>query len=368
MFGLGRYAGLVLILSTILSCKEDAGTGQQMTDDFDRASMLSFWADEVIIPAYQNYHGQVLNFQQATKNFQLDPTEQNLQYMREAYASAYRSWQWVSIYAIGPAESEQLLNFTNIYPCDTAELNQAIIQGNLSLNLPSTFDIQGWPAIDYLIYGNDPTTAYQSLVQQGDRLSFLMYLANRLEALSKTVLEDWQNGYRDTFVSQQGSGADASTNKLINDFVYHYEKELRAGKIGIPAGVFSGSVLESRVEAVYSDTLSKSLFLEGLTAHRNFFSGISFNQDSDGPSLQSYLDYLKIERGGELLSSRILNQFELIQAKADNLPNIFKTGLENNATPFLETYDALQQNVIWLKVDMMQALNVRVDYVDADGD
>lgn len=34
----------------------------------------------------------------------------------------------------------------------------------------------------------------------------------------------------------------------------------------------------------------------------------------------------------------------------------------------LQTYDELQKNVILMKVDMLQALNINVDYVDADGD
>ena len=34
----------------------------------------------------------------------------------------------------------------------------------------------------------------------------------------------------------------------------------------------------------------------------------------------------------------------------------------------LDTYDQLQINVINLKVDMLQKLNINVDYVDADGD
>jgi len=34
----------------------------------------------------------------------------------------------------------------------------------------------------------------------------------------------------------------------------------------------------------------------------------------------------------------------------------------------LSTYDGLQKNVVLLKVDMLQALNINVDFVDADGD
>jgi hypothetical protein len=34
----------------------------------------------------------------------------------------------------------------------------------------------------------------------------------------------------------------------------------------------------------------------------------------------------------------------------------------------LETYDELQRNVILMKVDMLQALSIDINYVDADGD
>jgi hypothetical protein len=30
--------------------------------------------------------------------------------------------------------------------------------------------------------------------------------------------------------------------------------------------------------------------------------------------------------------------------------------------------DALQQNVIYTKLDMMQALNITIDYIDSDGE
>ena len=32
------------------------------------------------------------------------------------------------------------------------------------------------------------------------------------------------------------------------------------------------------------------------------------------------------------------------------------------------SFDELQKNVVYFKLDMMQALNITVDYVDADGD
>ena len=42
--------------------------------------------------------------------------------------------------------------------------------------------------------------------------------------------------------------------------------------------------------------------------------------------------------------------------------------VETNNTEMLQAFDQLQKNVILLKVDMMQALSISVDYVDSDGD
>jgi hypothetical protein len=41
--------------------------------------------------------------------------------------------------------------------------------------------------------------------------------------------------------------------------------------------------------------------------------------------------------------------------------------VENNLS-MLSTYDVIQANVVLLKVDMLQKLNINVDYADADGD
>jgi hypothetical protein len=42
--------------------------------------------------------------------------------------------------------------------------------------------------------------------------------------------------------------------------------------------------------------------------------------------------------------------------------------IETDNTAMTMSYDELQKAVVLLKVDMLQALNVSVDYIDADGD
>lgn len=360
--GLDKWIMLGALMVLSLSCVEEDKGDDAIQDNFDRQALLSFWADEIIIPAYENYSEELGQFDSLVQSYRAKQLQSDLIALKAQFQKAYIAWQWVSIYEIGPAESRGLRNYSNVYPCDTMELLGLASSANYNLSLPSTFDVQGWPAVDYLLFGPKDLGVSPELRQ------YLSDVSQRLLNLSQATLQDWKNSYRNSFVANAGSSADASVNKLINDFVFNYEKELRAGKIGIPAGVFSGMPLSNRAEAYYNGNLSKQLFLESLEAHRRFFAGLSYDSLNSGPSLKAYLDYLQIEENGTLLSTRIEDQFDLVEQVAAGLDSNLAKAATDQTTTMLQTFDALQQNVIWMKVDMMQALNVRVDYVDADGD
>jgi len=155
----------------------------------------------------------------------------------------------------------------------------------------------------------------------------------------------------------------------VNDFIFYYEKHLRAGKIGIPAGVFSGGELPNNVEALYAKNLARELALISLSAAQDFFLGLSYTyRTANGPGLSTYLDELEVMKDNSLLSAVITDQFELARTEIEELSENLAEQVNTNNIAMLEAYDALQINVVNLKVDMLQSLNINVDYVDADGD
>jgi hypothetical protein len=62
------------------------------------------------------------------------------------------------------------------------------------------------------------------------------------------------------------------------------------------------------------------------------------------------------------------SQFNTATAQIEALENSFATQIDADNTGMTRSYDELQKAVVLLKVDMLQAFNVSVDYVDADGD
>jgi hypothetical protein len=73
-------------------------------------------------------------------------------------------------------------------------------------------------------------------------------------------------------------------------------------------------------------------------------------------------------RNEKQLSTTINNQFTTIFTVNATLSASLSAQVNTDNAKMILAYDALQQNVIYTKLDMMQALNITVDYVDSDGD
>lgn len=360
-----RRALLILSFLGFWSCSEDQTTDEPVGDDFDRQAMLTHWADQVIIPRLQSYQNASASMVQAAQRFEQDPTNNHYVQCKSSFRAAYLAWQGLGIFNLGAAESSALLNRSNLYPCDTATLAlQVSAGGAANYALPSTFDEQGWPAIDWLLHGSDSTQALGTLQQDSLRRALLTKLAVMTDSLAEAVRQDWQSRFRDAFIDNDGSSATASVNKLVNDYIFYFERMVRSGKVGIPAGVFSVNPLPQNVEAPYAPALNKALLLEALQNCRYFYLGQDFTGANQGLSLYQYLVHLNKQD----LADKIDDHFLTAIAEAEKLPTNLSLAVQNDNQQMLRTFDAMQKTVILIKVDMMQALNIRIDYVDADGD
>jgi|TARA_R100001460_G_scaffold106097_2_gene153340 predicted lipoprotein len=364
---------LAIIAVAITACSSDNDGPTETNDNFDRGAMLANWADNIIIPAYTSFNSKVVEMEAATAAFNAAPTVENLQSLRAAWKVAYVSFQNVSMFEVGKAEDIRFRNRLNVYPTKVAQIEDFIASGNYDFDLPSTIDKQGFPAMDYMLNGlaeNDAeiVTFYTTNSNAVGYKNYLSTLSHTIKSLSNEVLTSWTGGYRDTFVANTSSSASGAVDKLTNDYIFYFEKALRAGKVGIPAGIFSNGTLPQNVEAFYKKDISKELLLEAIDASVDFFNGKSFNGTSNGESFKTYLDYLNTIKNGENLSALINNQFTVAKNKANGLNANFVEQIETDNSKMLASYDELQRLVVLFKVDMVQAFDVTIDYVDADGD
>ena len=344
-------------------------SGEPGTDSFDRGAMLANWADNIIAPAFENFTFSTQGLEEKTNIFVEEPSEENLAALRVTFENAYLDFQTVSMFGIGKAEELNYRNYLNTYPAAVTAIEDKINSGNFNLNLPSTYSQQGFPALDYLINGVAGTDAEIIAVYSSENYkNYLKSVVERINNLTAEVNTSWQGDYRDTFVNNTSSSSTGSVDRFTNNFVMYFEKILRSGKIGYPAGAFTGEPSPQNVEALYSDDLSGKLYIKALESVQDFFNGKHFAGSQSGPGYKQYLDHLLYTKEGENLSNLINAQFSSIIDHAGDLDQNLKSQVETSNEKMLMAFDELQVAVVLLKVDLLQALSISVDYVDSDGD
>jgi len=339
--------------------------------------MLVNWVDNIVIPSYEIFQTKLGIMATSAEEFASAPSEALLQQLREDWVNAYIEYQNVELFEFGPADKYILRNYFNIYPADVSGIEENISDPSANLQVPDAYPRQGFPALDYLINGVGNSDLeivgfYTDETSGSARINYLSTVIARMEERLENVISEWPS-YRETFISKTGLDIGSSTGLVVNAFVLEYERYVRSGKIGIPAGVMvvtGGIPQPDKVEAFYKKDISKILALTAHGAARRFFNGEARETGEDGPSFKSYLDALeaKDETSGVLLSTIINNQFELIETKIEVLPDNFHSAVQNENEAMVEAYDAMQALVRYLKVDMTSAMSVTITYTDNDGD
>ncbi|WP_299621625.1 imelysin family protein [uncultured Tenacibaculum sp.] len=368
---LRKYSILFISFLLIIACSDDSqgpDTGNN-SDNFDRGALLRNVADNIIIPAFKDLHDELILLDGNARGFTQNPNTLSLGQVKTYFYRSYKAWQQVSMFDIGKAEELQFVNHFNIFPVTVADVESNVTSGTYDFNSPNNHDAQGFPAIDYLIFGigADENAVVAKFTTDPNADGYKKYLTDITKLMVDTIsdiIQDWESSYRDEFVASTTNTATSALNKLVNDFIFYYEKRLRANKIGIPAGVFSNTPLPEKVEAFYKKENSKEFALEGLLAVQNFFTGKAFNGTTTGESFKTYL--VSLDKAS--LATDIENQFNLAKTQIETLDDNFFDQVNSNNTEMLKAYDELQKAVVLLKVDMLQAFNVSVDFVDADGD
>ena len=363
-----RFLLLFISIVTLHACSSSEEIVPTITDSFDRNALLVNIADNIIIPAYEDFSSKMGALNTAGETFTTTPNQANLEALRSSWFAAYKVWQHIEMFDIGKAEELQFKFYMNIYPVTVSDIEDNIASGSYDLNSVNNQDAQGFPALDYLLHGlADTDTAilekFTNAENNDNYKNYITAVLNQMHTLTLSVVSDFKT-QKGAFVTSTENTATSSLNKLINDYIFYYEKGLRANKFGIPAGIFSATTLPEKVEGRYKNDVSKELALEALTAVQNLFEGKHYNAETTGVSFKDYL--ITLNRTD--IATSISDQFNTASTQVQTLENSFATQINTNNTEMTRSYDELQIAVVLLKVDMLQAFNISVDYLDADGD
>lgn len=366
---------IILGLLFIAGCSKDdkKDPTSQVVEEYDRATMLTNYADGYILPAYNEYVKSIDSLKTAINTFNSALDINSLLNLRIKWENALLVWQDVAFLEFGPAQNISLRSQTNIYPVDTILLNGNISSGSYNLQLSSNFDAKGLQAIEYLINGSGSTdnAIVTKFANNVNARTYLTDLVNDLETNTNYVYNEWISTFRTSFISNSASNAQGSSvSNIVNAISLHYETYMRKGKIGLPAGVFNGfsqQPMPEHVEALYYEQ-SLPFVYRSLVALQKFIRGEHYSSTVNGEGLEDYLNFVRAQSGGQPLVNLINNQFTNINNELGNISDPLSSEVVNNNQGVRDVYQQMQQMVPFIKVETANALEVMITYQDNDGD
>ena len=353
---------ILFISLVLLSCSDDT---TQPDEEIDKQALLVNYADNIIIPAFNELDENSNSLKSALDNFKQEYSTSNLEALRASYIQLATSWQSCSMFGFGPANDIQLRQAINTFPTDTVQIMENISSGSYSLAVSANFKAKGIPALGYLLY---PTNVenLEDYFSDSKLLTYLTDVVSDIDNNISYVNSGWSD-YREEFTTNLGNDAGSSLSIMINEYVFDYEIAKRA-KVGIPSGIF-GSVLPYNFEAPHSN-LSYVLLHENLLAYKRFLTGPANNDPDKTDNLKEYLNAISASRNDSELSSLILEELdESIAMLGEFKDPMNEMVLDPSGKEKIDAlYKNMQEMVVLIKTDMTSAMGILISYQDNDGD
>ena len=377
---LHRFFALVLLAGAITllgSCDSGGDAGGEQPPPppagFDRPAMLGNFGNNMVIPAYQALQTAVDALEEAVNAFSADPSANTLEAAQQALKTARLAWQDANLFQFGPAESAVLRGALNTYPTDADLIEANVASGNYVLGSIANQAAGGFPTLDYLLHGmgSDPAETlakYTTDASAAQRIAYVQDNVAFIKTNTDATVNEWLatgGNYIGTFLSADKAGVDvgSSLGELVNALVLHYERFLRDGKIGIPAGVRSAGVPRPRSTEAFYGGYSVELAVANVKAIERLFLGAGLN-GAEGIGLDENLQALEATD----LSNDIKATLRATITALEGLNDPLSTQIETDADAVTAAFTTMQQLVVLLKADLASMLGITITFQDNDGD
>ncbi|MEM6645741.1 MAG: imelysin family protein [Bacteroidota bacterium] len=366
---------LLLVPLVLVSCDSGGGVDPEPEPPeepgFDRMAMLANMGNNIVLPAYVNLQASIAALEEATDAFVASPNMGTLGSAQDALKAARMAWQDANLFQFGPAESVTLRAALNTYPVDDDRVEDNVSSGNYALGSISDGAAGGLPTLGYLLHSAsmaDVVALYSTDADAEGRRAYLQDNVDFIKGNVDTVVQQWQasgGNYIGTFLDEDRAGTDVGSalGMVINALSLHYERFLRDGKIGIPAGVRSAGIPRpNTTEALYGG-YSAELARANVEAVERLFLGVGLD-GTDGIGLDEQLEALEATD----LTNDIKTSLTNIKAATGTVSDPLSADIEADRERAVSVFTTMQQFVVLFKTDMTSVLGVSITYQDVDGD
>ncbi len=363
-----RFLVLCFIIG-LVACKPKKHSNEpEPADTYDKQALLVNMADNVILPRYIDFKKGLDSLTLCYDAFKISGSQSDYQIIKQKLNAAGLKYQNISPFEFGPAETILVRMNFNVFPTDSVQINSNVSAGTYVLDAVNNLDAKGFPALDYLFYGDNASEASRinKFNTNANLRQYVSDLLNDMSSKLNTIITTWNSSYRNTFVNSLGTDMGSSIGYLINQLNYELDY-LKNAKIGIPLGKKTlGMPVPEKCEAYYGGQ-SVQYALETLNAIENVYLGRSIS-GNNGEGFDNYLIHLNAQYNGGSLNDAINAQFAMAKIKLSAVANPLSTQVTANTAVVEAAYTELVKLLVLLKTDLPSNLGVVITYQDGDGD
>lgn len=331
--------------------------------NFDRAPILENITNNLILPTYEEFNRSTIDLHKASEIFTENPSVENLDRLKSAWEESIKIWKRAEIYNFGPVESLILVTAIDRWPTSERGIEQAIENYDQSEDylIRIGSNRKGLPAIEYLLFHEDASIIIEEFSDEA-RKSYLNLLTEVLTQHSAAIVAEWNEGYKQEFISNTGNQADSGITLLANEMGYLLQK-IRMEKLEIPFGSQTeGTPRPQMLESVYAN-ISKELIRENLIAAQETFTG------ADSTGFDDYIEALGIEdENGILLSEAISSEYKNAYQILDSIDGSLEDAILNQRETIQKLIESIQKLYVYTDIDMISQLGILTVFSDNDGD
>lgn len=362
----------IIAAASFSGCIEDSTIGSP--EYAGRGAMLSHYADNLIMPAYDRLHNESVALSEHLNKLDGQSTEADLETARNQWQKTFEVWQEAALYDFGPAAAEGVRQELTVevatFPTNASEIEAFIQQNDTAFNNFNR-DTRGFLAIEYLLYGTDWSQALGQIQNDPKRQAYLRSLGRHLIENIGRVKNDWKS-YRANFVANESVSAGSPTSDMYNAFVKGYEI-LKNYKLGLPIGAVLGSTPDidpdpTQVEAYYSQQ-SLHFVKAQLDAVWRVYTGTTANQTPNPDDGIGWDHYVASTTGGSDLLNQTTDQWQKVETAIANLPDkSLQELITENPAQIEAAYTEAQAQTRYFKNEMTSRLGLQITFSDNDGD
>lgn len=343
----------VSALFLITACDKDKNK-----DEFDKAALLQNFADNIILPRYADFKTKIDSLEILFIEFQSNPTEAKYEDVKTQWKACYLSFQRVKTFDFGPGMNTGFKGAIGTFPTDTTQISSNIAAGTYNLATATNADAVGLAALDFLFYQTD---AYLKITASQFYSQYCLDVIQKMKAETDAVVNAWTT-FKSTFIASTGNESTSMFSMLVNDFCQDWE-EAKAAKLGIPLGKYSlGIQRPEYIEARFSG-YSLPILRASLSSIAEIYSGIGSN-GQDGIGFDDYL----IALDKTALNNTIKTNFQTINGLFSPFNSTLEIELTQNQTALESLFNAISEQVVFIKTDMTASFGILITYQDNDGD